>query len=121
MRQFITLPNGRACGIGTYAKAWRTLLAEMQRGNKREAFAGFAHTSETAASIISAMRGGLSERINRHDRRYGIGRKWDADYQAALWRDSRRLRDIAQRIRVYQFETDEARSRFSHLLASRDD
>jgi hypothetical protein len=48
-------------------------------------------------------------------------RKLDSDYQIALWRDSRRLHDIAKRIRVYQFETVEARSRFSHLLANHGD
>ena len=114
MKTVITLPNGRAVTAGTYAKAWRTLLREPASAR----WPGFAHFPETTESILHAMRGMLSEVINRHDRSYGIGRKWDNDYQVRLWRDSRRLQDIAKRIRVYQFETEEARSRFSHLLSS---
>jgi hypothetical protein len=48
-------------------------------------------------------------------------RKQDPDYQARLRRDAWRLRDIARRVRVYQFETPEVRDRFSHLLSRYDD
>lgn len=49
-------------------------------------------------------------------------RKLSADYQASLWRDSRQVRAImTQRLRVYSFDTPEARKRFSHLLADRSD
>lgn len=111
-RRYITLPNGRKCGLGTYARAW----AALKRADPAALFPGFAYFPERAESILHAMRGGLSERINRHVTGYGIGRKWDNDYQVRLWRDSRRLRDIAARIIVRQFETVEARSRFAHLL-----
>lgn len=114
-RHVITLPNGRQCGVGRYAQAWRTLKA----ADPGAPFPGFGHFPERAESILHAMRGGLSARINSHDPNYGRGRKWDNDYQIALYRDSRRLHDIAQRVRVYQFETVEARSRFSHRLADR--
>jgi len=117
MRTVIRLPNGRTIGVGVYARAWRTILT-MPRDAM---LPGFAHFPEPAESVLHAMRGMLSEVINRHDRAYGIGRKWDNDYQVRMWRDSRRLRDIANRIRVYQFESEEARSRFSDLLATRDD
>jgi hypothetical protein len=64
----------------------------------------------------------LNNKINSHLPSYGKGRKWDSDYQIRLWRDSRRVRDILTiRLRVYQFETVEARSRFGHLLARYDD
>jgi len=36
-------------------------------------------------------------------------------------RDRQRLRDFHKRIRVYQFETEEVRKRFSHLLSRYDD
>jgi hypothetical protein len=117
MRTVITLPNGRAISAGTYAKAWRAIKSLP----KDASVLGFAYFPEPAESVLHAMRGMLSEVINRHDRSYGIGRKWDNDYQVRLWRDSRRLRDIANRIRVYQFETSEARNRFSHLLSRYDD
>ena len=114
---YITLPNGRQCGLGVYANAWRQLL----KAAPNERIKGFGYFAERAADILSAMRGGLSERINRNIPGYGQGRKWDNDYQVKLWRDSRRVQDIAKRIRVYQFETEEARSRFSDRLANRDD
>lgn len=65
----------------------------------------------------------MDRRINA---RAGIGaprgRKDDPDWEIRAWRDSRRVRDIlTTRLRVYQFETDEARRRFGHLLARRDD
>jgi hypothetical protein len=47
--------------------------------------------------------------------------KCAADYQVRLRRDQSRLRDVARRVRVYQFETSEVRRRFGHLLASRED
>lgn len=115
--RYVTLPNGRQCGLGRYVAAWKALKA----ADPSALFPGFGHFPERAESILCAMRGGLSERINRHIPGYGKGRRWDHDYYVRLWRDSRRLQDMARRVRVYQFETNEARSRFAHLLAHRDD
>lgn len=117
MRTVIGLPNGRQVGIGVYVKAYR----ELRKMDPDTRVKGFGYGSERAADILYAMRGMFSEVINRHDRSYGVGRKWDNDYQVRLWRDSRRLQDIAKRIRVYQFETEEARSRFSDRLSNRDE
>ena len=36
-------------------------------------------------------------------------------------RDQQRLQGIHRRIRVYQFETEEVKTRFSHLLSKHDD
>jgi hypothetical protein len=36
-------------------------------------------------------------------------------------RDRQRLREIGRRIRIYQFETEEVKKRFSHLLSRYDD
>lgn len=49
------------------------------------------------------------------------GRKDGCDYQMRLWRDKQRLISAANRIRIYQFETQEAQERFSHLLSRYDD
>ncbi len=75
------------------------------------------------AEFRAEFRRALDRRINS---KAGLnaprGRKDTPEYQAALFRDSRRVRDIlTRRMRVYQFETDEARRRFAHLLASYDD
>lgn len=50
------------------------------------------------------------------------GRKDTTDEFYRFWRDSRAVREIhTRRLRVYGFETPDARRRFSHLLASRND
>jgi len=56
----------------------------------------------------------LMAKINRHDQRQG--RRLTPGYQASLYRDARRLRDIQQRITHRQFETDIFQRRFGHLL-----
>ena len=113
MKRYITLPNGRNWSLNTYAQAWRALLA----ADPVEQIRGFDYFPDSAGRILAKLRDGLHDRINRHIPNYGRGRKWDSDYQISLLRDSRRLRDIAQRIIVRQFETVEARSRFAHLLS----
>lgn len=61
----------------------------------------------------------LNEKINRQDTRQF--RTMRPDYLISLRRDASRLRDIARRVRVYQFETQLCRERFGHLLARHDD
>jgi len=56
----------------------------------------------------------LMAKLNRHDRRQW--RRLTPDYQASLYRDARRLRDIQQRVIHRQFETDIFQRRFGHLL-----
>ena len=58
----------------------------------------------------------LMAKINRHDRRHW--RRLTPDYQASLYRDARRLREIQQRVIHRQFETDILKRRFGHLLTN---
>lgn len=58
--------------------------------------------------------------FRRIDTKAGIvhrGRKRKDSYQVGLARDARRLRDIHNHIRVYQFETPEITKKFGHLLS----
>ena len=68
---------------------------------------------------------GLNQEINTYGdilAERGQWRKWDDEYQVRLWRDQRSLWQILnQRYRIYQFEMDELRKRFKHLLACRED
>jgi len=114
--RYITLPNGRKVGLGVYVKAWRALAATA---NGDALFPGFYHFPEPARVILAEMRHGVHARINRHIPGFGCGRKWGADYQTQAYRDARRARDAAQRIRVYSFETPEAARRLSHLITER--
>lgn len=63
----------------------------------------------------------LNRRINLKVDQPRNWRKLDPQWQIAAWRDSRRLQDMARRIRVYQFETTEAKARFGDRLARYDD
>lgn len=87
MKMVITLPNGRQCGLAVYARAWRELLKMDPKAQVK----GFGHFSEAAGYILARLREGLMDRINRHDRSFGRGRKWDPDYQRAMFQASRML------------------------------
>jgi len=117
LKHVIVLPNGKECSVGVYARAWKALKALPPETCSK----GFGHHPERVDYILREMRYALHARINRHIPSFGVGRKWTYDYQLHLLRDSRRLRDIANRIRVYQFESAEVCARFSHLLANHDD
>ncbi len=79
------------------------------------------HVIETEEEFHAWFMRGLNCKVNTYG---GIlaererWRRWDYDYQVRLWRDQQRLWQIlCQRYRIYQFETNEVRSRFRHLLA----
>lgn len=100
--------------VGEYLNWIRPRLAAIRAGEN----------SDRAKEWLREFCKALHTRINRKamlpvETNARGWRKLDRDYQISLWRDSRRVREIVtSRIRHYQFETVEARSRFSHLLAS---
>lgn len=102
---------------GAYARAWRTLLALAPTDTVKLDWNNICSAGEARRQFRNALQRRISGRAGASVQ----GRKCDPEYQLRLWRDSRRLRDIAHRIRVYQFESDEARRRFSHLLSHHDD
>ena len=79
MQRYITLPNGRACGISKYVQAFQVL-----RDAKPDSqWPGWDYFPRSAASILADMRYGIHDRINRHIPSFGQGRKWDNDYDRA--------------------------------------
>jgi hypothetical protein len=60
--------------------------------------------------------GCLMAKINRHDRR--PWRRLSPEFQAGLYRDARRLKELQRRIIHRLFETDIVRRRFGHLLTT---
>ena len=56
----------------------------------------------------------LMDKINRDDQRRW--RRLTPEFQASLYRDARRLKDMQHRIIHRQFETDIFNRRFGHLL-----
>jgi hypothetical protein len=78
-QRYVTLPNGKPCGLGKYVAAWRTLRAIAPDTQVK----GFDHFPDDAASVLRELRRGLHDRINRHLEGYGKGRKWHHDWQRA--------------------------------------
>jgi hypothetical protein len=113
----VVLPNGKPVSLACYVTSWRAIRALPPTAT----VTGFDHWPTPAATILRELRHGIHDRINKHDPRYGGGRKWEPIYQLSLARDARRLHDIARRVRVYQIETPELARRFAHLLARHDD
>lgn len=112
------LPNGRACDMAVYANAWRMLRTIPGDSMIR----GWGDFPERAEDVLRDMRRGLADRISHVIPGYGKGRKWGYEWQTGMARDCRKVREITgSRVRHYKFETCEARERFGHLLAERED
>ena len=110
MKRCIVLADGRRLGLGDYVRAWRrclTLPPETYIGR------GISGWGQTAAEAIYDCRRGMDDRINRRIPGYGIGRKWDPDWQAQTWRLARELN--TPRLIVRWIPT-EWRRRFAHRL-----
>jgi len=114
MKRYISLPNGRACGLPTYVKAWRTLKA----ARPDEQIKGWDHFATEAAEILRDIRYGVHDRINRHIPDYGHGRKWDSNWQHDMQRAARDLNTPRLVISWLPFEIKE---RFAHRLRNLDD
>lgn len=105
----ITLPNGRSVRLTSYLNAWRALLDMTPEVRRGRCFIGWSDVAEDGEGILEAMRRGLHNRINRHIRGYGMGKKWSADYFYAARRDAQ---VVNSRRVVHSLETKEARRRF---------
>lgn len=102
-----------------YARWCKRCLAVLDAGRRVQI--DRARASRSREQWHAEFLQELHKRINQKAGPAPRWRKLDCDYQIRLYRDSRRLRDIARRIRVYQFETDEARSRYADRLSRWDD
>ena len=58
---YITLPNGNHVSLGTYTKAWKTLLTT----DPHEQIKGWDWFPTDAGRILADMREGLQDRINQ--------------------------------------------------------
>ncbi len=100
--------------VHNYLAAMKTAFSHVKAGGTiKMNWAGpVLNLFEFREEFVSA----LHRRINLK-----AGISDDAGYSDKVmrWRrDQRRLQDINNRIRVYQFETPEVRGRFGHLLAN---
>ena len=81
-QRYVTLPNGRACGLGKYVAAWRK-LRKIVAADPDAQVSGFDYFPCAAWEVLRDLRVGMHDRINKHDPRYGHGRKWSSDWQRA--------------------------------------
>lgn len=101
---------------GAYAAACRKLAALPADARVKEP--GWAGGIVSAAEMRRQVRKALDRRINIR----GGQPEANEEIDIGLQRDARRLDDILNhRGRVYQFESQLCKDRFSHLLARYDD
>jgi hypothetical protein len=125
MSYAITLPNGRACGIGAYARGWKRIKEQCADGThwEQSTVTNWDHFPVSAIDVLRDLRAAMHDRINRHDTTNRAAFSARTDGRWWQWkRDQRALHDsINNRVRVYQFETPDVRARFSHLLSTHED
>ena len=57
---YVTLPNGKKTGLGTYVAAWKTIKGLAPNASVK----GFFDFPDTADRVLAAMRYGIDDRIN---------------------------------------------------------
>ena len=77
MKRVIVLPNGKAVSLACYTARWKAVKAAPADAEIR----GWDHFPTPAADVLRELRFGMHDRVNRRDPAYGVGRKWDADWQ----------------------------------------
>lgn len=87
MTKHIVLPSGARVTLKSYCAAWREVL----RVDADREFNDFGAFPMTAGEILSEIRNGIHDRINRHLSYFGKGRKWGENYQTETLRASRAL------------------------------
>lgn len=101
--------------VGTMLAAYRHAFATVRAG--RSIRMDWACPGLDLAGFRRWFCDALDRRINLKVGDAPPWRKLGDDYQRALLRDQRRVREwFARRVIVRQFETDEARRRFGHIL-----
>lgn len=103
-----------------YANWWKQCKDHLKEAG-RTVRRGWAGADRSQEQFTKDIRKALHTRITLKGGEPMLSRKWQNDYQVAIIRDRDRLLQIANRFRVYQFETAEMRLRFGHLLSSHGD
>lgn len=85
--RYITLPNGKPCGLGVYVAAWR----QLQTLPPHEEIRGWDHFPTEVRGILAEISRACDERINRHLPWFERGRKWEWVWQADTARAARAL------------------------------
>lgn len=78
-RRVIGLSDNRVVHLGAYVDAWARVLTAPAGTEFAQSLT--SRWPATREEILEQFRDGLHDRINRRDPRYGVGRKWDPDWQ----------------------------------------
>lgn len=113
-KRYITLPNGRRCGLAVYLDAWRQLRAM----DPNIEVTGFDHFSQAARHILREIQYGIHDRINRHIPGFGQGRKWSYEWQVETLRAARALN--TPRLAIHWLPSW-LKPRFSHRISTFND
>jgi hypothetical protein len=114
-QRYVTLGDGRKIGLGAYVRAWTQCLALPPQTWIGKGVDGWG---QTAREALADLRAGLEDRINRHDHRYGKGRKWGGDYQRETIQAAAALN--TPRLRIHWLPQDLKR-RFADRLSNSED
>ncbi|MCP4878276.1 MAG: hypothetical protein GY896_22720 [Gammaproteobacteria bacterium] len=97
--------------LKAYVQAWKQVLAESSEVEYSEGLTGYWSVSRD--EVLSQFRAGLHDRINRHIPGYGVGRKWDSDWQRCIANVARQLN--TPRL-IIHWLPKELKERFAHRL-----
>jgi hypothetical protein len=117
MKRYVTLGDGRRVGLGTYVKAWRSVL---DAGDKA-IIAGSPRDPRRSCSREEALhefREGMDDRINRHIPGFGVGRKWEPNWFWAAWRAAR---DVNTPRLIVRYVPPDLKARLAHRIHTNED
>jgi hypothetical protein len=86
----ITLGDGTQIDVRDYAKMWRR-VKEAPPGSTFNRSLRSSWIPVTREELLEQFSYGMNDRISRHIPGYGVGRKWDQDWQNSTWRVSRQI------------------------------
>lgn len=115
--RYITLPNGRRALLAAYCYSWR----QMKQAEPDKPIRGFDLFAMPAADILREIRRGVHDRINRHIPGYGVGRKWDDDWQRDALHTARRVNTPRLIVRETEVHPVELRPRLAHRITAWED
>jgi hypothetical protein len=115
--RYVTLGNGQRVSLGAYVAGWRTVNAAP---DGEEYSHGLCQCGPaTALEVRAEYAEGLHDRINRHIAGFGVGRKWDADWQRYTLQSALRLNTPRLIVRAVELPLW-LRDRMAHRVTEND-
>lgn len=97
--------------LGQYVQAWKDCKAAPVGTEYNHGLCGWSPT--TRERILREFEEGMHDRINRHTEGYGVGRKWDSDYQRGMAHAARAVNTARL---IVRYVPADLRKRLAHRL-----